>query len=113
MGTEIDRERIIDALEEWSSEAEQQRLWLSTGENGAEVSSFNEAREQLFTDTRLGDQLDRSRRVFGDPVDEGLSKLHALIGRIDAYRSPAEIISDARMGEVRALAARLIEQLRN
>ena len=71
------------------------------------------ARNRTFAATRLGDQLDRSRRVFGDPVDGGLRKLDALIGRIDAYRSPAEIISDARMGEVRALAAKLIEQLRN
>lgn len=58
----VHSELILWALEELSREDEQRRLWLSTGENGAAISSFAEAICQLFDDSGLSDELDWSWR---------------------------------------------------
>jgi hypothetical protein len=108
MGIPIDRARVRDSLAEWASEDEQRRLWLSDGANGAEVSSFSEAWEGLFTDTGLGSDLDRGRVVFNASTDAMLQKLDTLISRIDAERTPDQIIADIKMREVRLLAASLL-----
>ncbi|BAV64627.1 hypothetical protein [Sphingobium cloacae] len=108
MASEIDSNRIITSLKEWASESEQARLWLSTGKNGAEVSSFVEAQEQLFTDTGLGDELEKRRPVFSDAIDDQLRFFSDMLSNIDSNRTPLEIIHDDRMSEVRAAAQRLL-----
>ncbi|MGE4409744.1 MAG: hypothetical protein AB7D33_04130 [Sphingobium sp.] len=107
MAIPIDRESVRAALAEWASEGEQRRLWLSDGANGAEVSSFSEARESLFTDT--GIDLDRGHVVFDATADAKLKKLDALISQIDANREPSQIIADPQMREIRVLASSLLD----
>jgi len=108
MVTSITRHSVRDLLEEWASENEQRRLWLSDGANGAEVSSFTEACEGLLTDTGFGDELDRGRLVFDPSADAMLKKLRALMSVIDADRAPHQIIADPQMHEVRLLASQLL-----
>lgn len=109
----IDRNRVIEVLEEWSSIEEQRRLWLSDGANGAEVSSFIEAWETLFTDTGLWHDLENGRSVFGDPIDSELKRFDSLIARIDYARAPREVIEDEAMHEVRSTARGLLASLRH
>ncbi|MGE4409754.1 MAG: hypothetical protein AB7D33_04180 [Sphingobium sp.] len=112
MAIPIDRERVRDSLKEWASEEDQRRLWLSDGANGAEVSSFVEARESLFTDTGLALDLDRGRIVFDSTADAMLKKLDMLISQIDANQAPNQIIADDQMREVRQLASTLLRLVR-
>jgi hypothetical protein len=105
----VDPQRVRDVLEEWASESEQRRLWLSDGSNGSEVSSFVEACEGLFTDTGLGRELDRRRTVFNFQADALLVELAVALSKIDANRRPSEIIADGNMEAVRLLAGRLLD----
>jgi|APFEC2959095171_1045051.scaffolds.fasta_scaffold09428_1 hypothetical protein len=104
----VDPQRVRDVLQEWASESEQRRLWLSDGANGSEISSFIEAREGLFTDTGLGSELDKRRTVFNVQADALLVELDTVLSKIDAYRRPNEIIADDKMEAVRVLADRLL-----
>ena len=49
----MDIDLIIDGLNELSDINEQERLWLSDGMGGKEVSSFDEASERIFSDSRF------------------------------------------------------------
>ena len=100
---------VLALLEEWSSKGEQLRLWLSDGANGAEISSFIEAREQLFSDSGLGDELDRGRSVFGEPGDGLLRTFDKQLGKIESNRTPYAIIDDPRMAEIRTSARLLLD----
>ena len=104
----VDPQRVRDVLEEWASESEQRRLWLSDGANGSEVSSFAEARECLFTDTGLACELDKRRTVFNSQANALLVELDAALSKIDGDRRPSEIIADGKMEAVRLLAGRLL-----
>lgn len=63
MSFTVDPQLVRDVLEEWASESEQRRRWLSDRAAGSEVSSFAEACEGLFTDRDLGCELDNRSKV--------------------------------------------------
>ncbi|HQR07131.1 MAG TPA: hypothetical protein PLN21_09930 [Gemmatales bacterium] len=105
----INRERIRDALEELSDCETQKRLWLSDGSNGAEVSSFTEAVESLFSDSGLSDTytLDSNGSGLGNEIDNLLLMLHYELKQIDTDREVKEVIADPQMGVVRSLAKQI------
>lgn len=116
-------EMVLDCLAELSSREEQERLWLSTGEHGAEVSSPVEAVCRLFDDSGLGDALDWAlrqrkggREVSNEPVydihiDERINALGELLRQIPTG-SPQRVIDSAEMADVRIAAAHLLTDLR-
>ena len=57
-------ELVEDALRELADESDQRRLWLSSGEHGAEVSSVTECISKLWDDGGLGEVLDRGDVVY-------------------------------------------------
>jgi hypothetical protein len=73
------------------------------------MASYEEAIETLFTDSGLGDELERADVVFGGEVDAELRALLTLVQRIDAQRKPIEIIDDPLMAEARERAAAILD----
>jgi hypothetical protein len=100
---------ILECLRELADKSFQQRVWLAS--SGPEISSFTEATEGLFTDSVLGSELDKQRRVFSETIDAKFSVLHKKLLAIDSQRHPSKIIEDPRMEEVRALATELLDLL--
>lgn len=114
-------ENIIWSLEELSDRNEQLKLWLSTGADGAEVSSFAEVVEVLFTDSGLSHELETGWRaerggrpasprapIFDERTDNLFGTLSSLVSRIDVGAPPVDIINDGRMDQVRRLASELL-----
>ncbi|MNT40424.1 hypothetical protein D3C72_1767370 [compost metagenome] len=116
-------EMVLDCLAELSSREEQERLWLSTGAHGAEVSSPVEAFCRLFDDSGLGVALDGAwrqrkggREISDEPVydvhiDERINALGELLRKIP-IGSPQLVIDSAEMADVRIAAAHLLTDLR-
>jgi hypothetical protein len=102
-------EIVRSALEELADAAYQQEAW--TGRRPEEISSFEECVEQLFGDSGLSLALDRSQQVFGPGVDSDLRTLNDLVGRIEARRSPEDIIRDPAMLRVRQVAKQVLRAL--
>ena len=99
---------VREGLWELSDLTFQRRVW--TGRGGADVmGSFEEAVETLFSDSGLGDELERGRQVFGGAADGELRALDSLLLRIDTHRDPMDIINDPLMAEVRARAAAILD----
>ena len=119
---EVNIDRILDALRELSDELEQRRLWLSSGAGGAEISSFTEAVEALFTDSGLSHSLEQEWRsarggraefgvikpVFDKRTDSLLERLDWLISKVDLGLAPAKLIDSAEMKQVRSQASDLL-----
>jgi hypothetical protein len=64
----------------------------------------------LFDDSGLGVGLERDAR-FGSPIDDDLRTLGDLIGRIDALRTPDQIVRDPAMDRVRTLASEILRAM--
>jgi hypothetical protein len=75
------------------------------------MSSFDESVERLFSDSGLGDALERTDPVYGSQVDDEFRRLDRLVSRIDGARSPAEILRDPLLAEVRQLASEILRAL--
>lgn len=99
----IKRTSVIESLRELSDRSTQRRLWLSSG--ASEVSSFAEAVEQLFTDTGLGDALDKGQTGLGALAEAALSKLDSALRKVDRSMGPDRLIDSPQMAAVRALAS--------
>ena len=107
----IDRQSVYDAVSELSSIESQKRLWLSTGADNSDVSSFSEAVEQLYTDTGLSDSLHRGTTGFSEGVNDLLVKLEGMLKRVDVRQGPLHTINDPMMNEVRETAGNLLRML--
>lgn len=107
----INRQSVYEALYELASVNEQRRLWLSSGANGAEVSSFSEAVEQLYTDTGLSDALDCDRTGLSQGLNECLKKLKELLKTVNQQNGPSRTIDDPAMGAVRLLSNEIINAM--
>lgn len=107
----IDHRAVCEALRELSSIDEQRRLWLSTGANHSEVSSFSEAVEQLFTDTGLSESLDDGNTGYPTIVTERLKQLQNLLKDVDYRKGPANTIEDPTMASVRRLSAEVLQMI--
>jgi hypothetical protein len=111
-------ETVLNSLAELSSRDEQERLWLSTGVGGAEVSSPVEAVCTLFDDSGLQVALDWARRqreagrqvsaepVYNVDIDERFEALGKLLDRLP-HGSPHHVINSPDMEAVRIAAAQL------
>lgn len=116
-------EMVMACLAELGSREEQERLWLSTGVDGTEVSSPVEAVCTLFDDSGLGDALDWSwrqweggrevsnERVYSDQIDERIKALRELLRKLPTG-SPQYVIDSPEMEDVRIAARHLLSDLR-
>ena len=95
---------MLSGLYELSSIDEQQRLWLSDGTGGSEVSSFVEVIETLFSDSTLDDELRKGSTGLSAETIALLKNLEEAITGIDPCREPIELINSAAMDDVRRLA---------
>jgi len=107
----IDRRSVCDALRELGSIDEQNRLWLSSGANGAEVSSFAEAVEQLYTDTGLAEALECGRTGMSQELNERFRKLSQILKTVNHRHGPSCTIDDPAMTDVRLLANKILQVL--
>ena len=116
-------EMVMDCLAELGSREEQERLWLSSGADGTEVSSPVEAVSTLFDESGLGDALDWSwrqreggrevsdERVYGDRIDGRIKALRELLRKLPTG-SPQHVIDSPEMADVRIAARHLLSDLR-
>ena len=102
---------LIESLRELSDRATQHRLWESTGEGGAQVSSFTEAVEGIFTDSGLTPDLERRTTGLGSVVEEALLSLDAAVSKVERELRPAALIESREMDAVRHLAGVALELL--
>lgn len=103
---------VRSALEELSDIEYQRRVWAGLGAP-EEMSSFDECVEQLFSDSGLGDALERHETGFGVVTNGELIALRASLARIDGARDPGTLVGQPAMRRVRERAAyilRLIEE---
>lgn len=102
----INRNLIVECLQELSDQKFQQEVWLSTG--GDKVSSFVEVVEQLFTDSGLGDELEKGTAGLGREVEDNLMLLDQELSKINRKQQALEIIKDPRMESIRNIAAKIL-----
>ena len=107
----INRQCVCDALRELASIEEQRRLWLSTGAGGANVSSFSEAVEQLYTDSGLAEAIDCDRVELAAGLREDLKSLRVLLNTVSQRQSGMHTIEDPAMPAVRLLANKLVRAM--
>ncbi|MEN3951236.1 hypothetical protein [Iodidimonas sp. SYSU 1G8] len=107
----LGKEMIVESLRELASRQLQEARWLSDG--SSDISSFTEAVEQLFTDSGLGDSLQKRETGFSHSVEDELRELDAMLSKIDSDRAPNEIIADPKMGPIREKSGRILEIMRS
>jgi|SRR6185503_3738549 len=105
----LSKDLIVESLEELSDRELQLKLWLSDG--STDVSSFDEAVEQLFTDSGLVGALEKGRTGYSIEVEDDFRRLNEQLKRIDRNRDLAEIISSSDMELVRKSAAEILERI--
>jgi hypothetical protein len=105
----VDSQSVRDALRELGSVEDQRRLWLSTGSNGAEVSSFSEAVEQLYTDTGLSDALICDRTGYSQKLNERFRELKELLRTVNHGSGPTCTIDDPVMIAAGLLANEILQ----
>ena len=99
---------VEEALRELADEAEQRRLWLSSG---GEVGSFEECYSHLYDDSGLGDALESDEIVYTPGIDARFRELDRVLARVDQRRTPQEVIADPVLAQARMLARELLEKL--
>lgn len=105
----INNEMIVEGLRELSNKDLQKKLWLSNG--SADVSSFVEVVEHLFTDSGLSDALNEEDTGLPREIEKDIKELAKSLDSIDGNRQPIEIIEDTKMSDIRRRVARLLEKL--
>lgn len=100
---------VLNCLKELSDTAYQKRVWNAS--SGPEISSFTEAKCQLFDDSGLGVELDKEQTVFSPTLDRKLRLIRSKLSSIEEMRSPDEIIDDPKMQIVRELCQGLLEEM--
>jgi hypothetical protein len=102
---------VREALATLADAEYQRRVWTGRGAEPGEMDSFEESVERLYTDSLLGDALDRRELVYSPEIDERLAALGRLLNQIDTQRSPKELVEDPAMDEVRRVAAHIRREL--
>jgi hypothetical protein len=99
-------DNLLNALNELSSIAEQERLWLSDGSGGKDVGSFTEACCGIFDDLTVGDLLEKNRlhAVTSDKFAALMSRLSIHLDNVDETVPPEDVIASREMKSVRKLA---------
>jgi hypothetical protein len=88
----------------------QRRVWTGRGKDD-EMDSFQEQVEQLYTDTGLGDALERGDRIYDSGIDRALAQLLELLKAIRTDRSVDAVIEDPATAEVRRLSRSILDDL--
>jgi hypothetical protein len=105
---QIYRKNIRDALTQLSDRDLQQKLWMSDGSGGSDVSSFDEAVEILFTDTGLGRALDSGTTGLGKEIEARFQALRKELHRVYRGQFPVDAIDDPDMIPIRRMASELL-----
>jgi len=105
------RNLILECLKELSDRQLQENLWMGRIPN--QQSSFEEAVEGLFTDSGLGDELNKGTTGFSTEVETKLHELERQLGQVEAKGGPTKVINDPAMPRVRDLAAVALELLKH
>jgi hypothetical protein len=105
------REQILSSLEELSDRQVQEDLWM--GKIPSQQGDFVEAVECLFTDSGLSDLLLAEQTEFSEKARLTLNDLLKQLAKVSSTGGPREVINDPAMKEVRLLAARALELLKN
>ena len=105
-------ELIERALRELADAEFQRRVWLGGG--ASEMSSMSEATEALFSDSGLGQALEKNPVTFSREIDNDLRKLRLCLRaclRAEAERGTDSAISSADWQGVRDIASSLLAVL--
>lgn len=106
----MNRDLVIDALQELGSRAAQETLWFSDGSNGSLVSSFVEAIERLCTDSGLDGDVESGTAGLDVRFVALYKKLMGVIRKIDHWnRDPRAVIDDESMEDVRAISRTMLD----
>lgn len=100
---------VLETLHELADVEFQAEVWLR-GERPDVVSHPIETVNELYDDSGLGDLLEVGH-VFSEPADSTLRRLRALLHTFDLGHRE-RLLTDARWGEVRRLAATALVQVR-
>ena len=100
----VGREQVRESLAELADEHVQRRLWTSP----ESPADFIECICELFDDNALGDALDAGDQVFSADADSYLREIRTLAKRIDATRTPEDVINDPLMAEIRVVATKTL-----
>jgi len=105
MQAHFQHDRVLQALEELSSESEQRRLWLSDGSSG-EWSSPDEAQCGVFDDTGLWYVLP-DRTGLSIEFGELVLALGSLLRSVNFNVDLNELIASDEMKSIRELAEKV------
>ena len=105
-------ELMEGALRELSDGEFQRRVWLGRGVS--EMSSMSEATETLFSDSGLGQALEKNTVTFSPEIDNDLRRLRLCLRaclRAEAERGTDSAIASADWQGVRDMASSLLAVL--
>lgn len=104
---------VREGLAELASERRQGHLWLAT--EGPEIGSFDEAVEQTFDDSGLGDVLEKPVAVqaLGAKAVRSLQELERALSSVDRTLDTEDLIDSQSMENVRVLAAAALDAIRD
>ena len=84
------------------------RTRKQTGRDGFVSRS---AFEQLYTDTGLGDALEKGEHVFTPEIDRSLVALDRLLGKVEGGQAPDTLIESQASEDIRRLARDILRDL--
>jgi hypothetical protein len=104
---------VKDRLSKFADESEQRRLWLSTGEGGAEVSSLIELCCGLYDDCGINLMWEEGRIAISEEIDVKLRKPGSMLDQMEDIMGadPEVQIIDPRMAEVRELSGEILQDI--
>jgi hypothetical protein len=104
--TKIYHNIIRDCLKELSDKAYQERVW--TGSSPSEMSSFEEAFEQLYGGTGLDSAYGKGEQIYGEPIDSLLKNFETMLQNTPHKGPASKLIEDEKMILVRKMAAHIL-----
>lgn len=103
-------QNIRESLSKLADVDWQRRVWTGRGKSD-EMDSFEEQADNLYTDTGLGDALERGHCIYDSGIDRALAQMSQLLKTIRTGRSADAIIEDPAMAEVRRLSRSILDEL--
>jgi hypothetical protein len=103
---------VREGLAELASEALQTQLWLAS--DGPWIGSFDEAVEQTYSDSGLGDALDKSlaAEIVGVEAVKLLLNLRRALHSVDRTLKVEDLIASPAMREVRRVAKGALDEIK-
>lgn len=107
----ISMRQILRGLGELSDKAEQERLWLSDGSEGKDVSSIDEAACAVFDDSCLDEHIGNGTSNLEVDTIELIEELGKELDRIDRNHPIFELIHSTQMNAIRNIASECLKKL--